>query len=133
MEGIPPSDTPSQDNDDNNNDNKKTRGNNTFAGTVVHSSELDSLPSDVLKGKKVLVIGGGASAVEAVETAIDRGADTEVSDPKSCYDSASTYRRIQVIIRTDKWIIPRNIVFDTAIAARKTKCCYYMTHSLSSM
>lgn len=42
-----------------------------FEGEVFHSSELDDAP---LEGKRVIVIGSGASGVEAVETAMSRGA-----------------------------------------------------------
>jgi len=42
-----------------------------FAGEIHHSSMLDDHPA---KDKKVLVIGGGASAVEAIEWAVQRGA-----------------------------------------------------------
>ncbi|KAI0652799.1 FAD/NAD(P)-binding domain-containing protein [Cubamyces menziesii] len=69
-----------------------------FEGEVVHSSELDNAR---LEGKRVLVIGSGASGVEAVETALDKGAT-------GC----------TMIARDDKWIIPRNIVLDTLIAAQ---------------
>lgn len=73
MEGMPSS----SDSEDEGPE-KKIKGNNNFHGMVLHSSELDTLQPDVLKDKKVVVIGGGASAVEAVETAIERGARTEV-------------------------------------------------------
>lgn len=42
-----------------------------YEGQLMHSSELDD--KDV-KGKTVVVVGSGASGVEAVETALDRGA-----------------------------------------------------------
>jgi NADPH-dependent glutamate synthase beta subunit-like oxidoreductase len=43
----------------------------TFSGTIVHSSELDDTD---LQGKNVVVIGSGASGVEAIETALSKGA-----------------------------------------------------------
>ena len=46
-------------------------GEETFGGTLLHSSELDDAQ---LAGKRVVVIGSGASGVEAVETALARGA-----------------------------------------------------------
>lgn len=70
----------------------------TFGGLVLHSSQLDDAP---LRGKRVVVIGSGASGVEAVETALARGADGCV-----------------IVARDDKWIIPRNIVLDTLISAQ---------------
>jgi cation diffusion facilitator CzcD-associated flavoprotein CzcO len=47
------------------------KGQDKFKGKVVHSSELDGLD---LKGKRVAVIGAGASGVEAVELALNKGA-----------------------------------------------------------
>ncbi|EPQ60566.1 FAD/NAD P-binding domain-containing protein [Gloeophyllum trabeum ATCC 11539] len=70
----------------------------TFQGQVIHSSELDEAD---LEGKTVLVIGSGASGVEAVETALSKGA-----------------RDTLMVARDDKWIIPRNIVFDTTLSAQ---------------
>lgn len=45
-----------------------------FKGRIVHSSQLDNLEEDVLKGKTLIVVGSGASGVEAVETALEKGA-----------------------------------------------------------
>jgi Flavin-binding monooxygenase-like len=73
-------------------------GQEKFKGTVVHSSELTADHIDA-KGKRILVIGGGASAVEAVEFAIKTGA-------------AST----SILSRSDKWIIPRNAIVDILLA-----------------
>ncbi|CCL98883.1 uncharacterized protein FIBRA_00890 [Fibroporia radiculosa] len=70
----------------------------TFSGIVLHSSELDDAALD---GKRVLVIGSGASGVEAVETALARGA-------QGCV----------IVARDDKWIIPRNMIVDTLISAQ---------------
>jgi thioredoxin reductase len=69
-----------------------------FEGTIVHSSELTADQIDA-KGKRILVVGGGASAVEAVEFAVKTGA-------------AST----TILSRSDKWIIPRNAVVDIILA-----------------
>ena len=54
---------------------KREDGEETFAGTLLHSSELDDAQ---LAGKRVVVIGSGASGVEAVETALARGAKDTV-------------------------------------------------------
>ncbi|KAH9840185.1 FAD/NAD-P-binding domain-containing protein [Rhodofomes roseus] len=70
----------------------------TFAGTLLHSSELDDAQ---LAGKRVVVIGSGASGVEAVETALARGA-------QGCV----------MVARQDKWVIPRNMIIDTLISAQ---------------
>ncbi|KAI0942707.1 hypothetical protein AcW1_003266 [Taiwanofungus camphoratus] len=69
-----------------------------FGGSVLHSSELDTAE---LEGKRVVVIGSGASGVEAVETALARGA-------QGCV----------IVARDDKWIIPRNVLLDTLISAQ---------------
>lgn len=50
-------------------------GEEMYAGTLLHSSELDDAQ---LAGKRVVVIGSGASGVEAVETALARGAKDTV-------------------------------------------------------
>ncbi|KZT01935.1 FAD/NAD(P)-binding domain-containing protein [Laetiporus sulphureus 93-53] len=70
----------------------------TFEGTLLHSSQLDDAE---LEGKHVVVIGSGASGVEAIETALQRGASDCV-----------------MIARDDKWIIPRNVVLGTLISAQ---------------
>jgi cation diffusion facilitator CzcD-associated flavoprotein CzcO len=46
-----------------------------FQGTVLHSSQLDKVSKDELRGKSVVIIGSGASGVEAAETALNRGAN----------------------------------------------------------
>ncbi|KAH7925801.1 FAD/NAD(P)-binding domain-containing protein [Leucogyrophana mollusca] len=73
----------------------------TFSGPILHSSQLDSATPELLRGKVVAVIGSGASGVEAVETALQRGAEKCI-----------------MFAREDKWIIPRNVIFDTALAAQ---------------
>jgi hypothetical protein len=60
-------------------DDDKVAGNdetdkNIYRGPLLHSSQLDSKDVSELQGKTVLVIGSGASGVEAVETALARGA-----------------------------------------------------------
>lgn len=67
-----------------------------FKGNVYHSSELDGKN---VKGKKVLIVGGGASAIEALEFASKSGA-----------------REIDVLSRSDKWVIPRNILVQSLLA-----------------
>lgn len=71
-------------------------GQGRFKGEIHHSSELDGIDG---KGKKVLIVGGGASAVEALEWAVNTGAS-----------------QIKVLSRSDKWIIPRNAVVDALLA-----------------
>lgn len=72
------------------------QGLDKFQGPVYHSSELTGKQA---KGKKIVVIGGGASAVEALEFAAHEEAD-----------------KISLLARSDKWIIPRNAVVDTLLA-----------------
>ena len=71
-------------------------GQEQFKGEIYHSSRLDGKTAE---GKKVLIIGGGASAVEGLEFVIHTNA-------------AST----SVLARSDKWIIPRNAVVDVVLA-----------------
>ncbi|VDB98181.1 unnamed protein product [Peniophora sp. CBMAI 1063] len=73
-------------------------GEEKFQGDVLHSSELDDAE---LEGRTVLIIGSGASGVEAAETALQQGAKKAI-----------------VIARQDKWIIPRNTFIDTIISAQ---------------
>nr|POE85121.1 baeyer-villiger monooxygenase [Quercus suber] len=72
------------------------KGQEDFKGEIFHSSQLDGKAA---KGKKVLVIGGGASAVEALEFAAHA-------------DAEKTY----VLSRSEKWIIPRNPVIDVLLS-----------------
>ncbi|GME42824.1 putative pyridine nucleotide-disulfide oxidoreductase class-2 protein [Neofusicoccum parvum] len=71
-------------------------GQEKFKGEIYHSSELDGKEA---KGKKVLVIGGGASAVEALEFVASEEAE-----------------KAYVLSRSEKWIIPRNPVVDMLLA-----------------
>lgn len=72
-------------------------GQESFKGQIIHSSELDR---EAIKGKNVLIVGGGASAVEALEFACDGGAQT-----------------VKVLARSEKWFIPRNPVVNMALAS----------------
>jgi hypothetical protein len=71
-------------------------GQEKFKGPIYHSSELDNKD---IKGKKVLIIGGGASAIEALEYAVSCGA-----------------KEIDVLSRSDKWILPRNVFVDVLLS-----------------
>jgi len=74
----------------------KLPGQENFKGSIWHSSELDGKDA---KGKKVVIIGGGASAVEALE-----------------FVSASHASHTTVLARSEKWIIPRNAFVDALLA-----------------
>lgn len=67
-----------------------------FQGGIMHSSHLDDKD---FRGKKVLVVGGGASAIEALEFAVKSGA-----------------AEIDILSRSDKWIIPRNVLVQSLLA-----------------
>jgi len=67
-----------------------------FKGEIFHSSQLDGKTAH---DKKVLVIGGGASAVEALEFCVHTGS-----------------KLTSVLSRSDKWIIPRNAIVDVLLA-----------------
>jgi hypothetical protein len=56
-------------------------------------------PRKNAKDKKVVIIGGGASAVEALEFAFAAGA-----------------KKTSILSRSEKWIIPRNIFVDTLLS-----------------
>lgn len=71
-------------------------GADDFKGPKAHSSELDGFD---VKGKDVVIVGSGASGVEAVEHAVDGGA-----------------KSVHLLARSDKWIIPRNIVLDAVLS-----------------
>ncbi|KAH9444032.1 hypothetical protein MJO29_013489 [Puccinia striiformis f. sp. tritici] len=75
----------------------KLEGRERFQGKMVHSSELDQID---WPGKRVVVIGGGASAVEALELAVQSGCTTPAV----------------LVTRTDKWFIPRNLIIGTLLA-----------------
>ncbi|KAM0746939.1 FAD/NAD(P)-binding domain-containing protein [Meredithblackwellia eburnea MCA 4105] len=70
----------------------------SFHGHVLHSSQLDNAD---LEGKKVVIIGSGASGVEAAELCVEKNAKLAV-----------------VLARDDKWIIPRNTIFDIMLACQ---------------
>lgn len=72
------------------------RGHDKFSGEILHSSQLDDAE---LEGKTVVVVGSGASGVEAAELCVAKKAKQAV-----------------VLARHDKWIIPRNTIFDTLLA-----------------
>lgn len=72
-------------------------GMDTFQGEIHHSSRLTGACS--AKDKTMIIIGGGASAVEALEFAHSEGA-----------------KKIYILARSDKWIIPRNPLWNMLLA-----------------
>ncbi|KAI5813697.1 hypothetical protein BZA77DRAFT_320942 [Pyronema omphalodes] len=72
------------------------RGMEEFMGTKIHSEHLEGVD---VKGKNVAVIGGSASAVEVLEYAAAHGA-----------------KKVHILSRSDKWIIPRNPVIDILLS-----------------
>ncbi|EME43493.1 hypothetical protein DOTSEDRAFT_132257 [Dothistroma septosporum NZE10] len=71
-------------------------GQECFKGQVLHSSELNRR---AVKDKNVLIVGGGASAVEALEFACDNGATTA-----------------KVLARSERWFIPRHPTLNACLA-----------------
>ena len=67
-----------------------------FRGEICHSSQLDGRTAE---GKRVAIVGGGASAVEGLEFVLHTRA-----------------RFASVLARSDKWIIPRNFLVDVLLA-----------------
>ena len=71
-------------------------GQDKFKGQIYHSSELDG--KDV-KDKTVLIIGGGASAIEAME-----------------FTTKQKAKKAKILSRSEKWIIPRNPIIDMLLS-----------------
>ncbi|GAA5963752.1 hypothetical protein JCM3765_006839 [Sporobolomyces pararoseus] len=74
----------------------EVEGQSSFKGKILHSSQLDNAQ---LKGKKVVIVGSGASGVEAAELAVQKKA-----------------KGIVVLARSDKWVIPRNTIVDILLS-----------------
>lgn len=74
----------------------KFQGTENFRGEIYHSSDLTGKDA---KDKKIAIIGGGASAVEALEFAAAAGA-----------------AKTSILSRSDKWIIPRNLFVDSLLS-----------------
>jgi len=98
---------------------QKEEGHDQFTKTIVHSSQLDS-PSFQLKGgEKVVVIGSGASGVEAVETVLQKfGSVVDKDNGSSEGGERKKGVEVYMVARDDKWIIPRNIIIDTLISGQ---------------
>ncbi|KAI0379316.1 FAD/NAD(P)-binding domain-containing protein [Hypomontagnella monticulosa] len=71
-------------------------GMDRFKNEIYHSSQLTGVDA---KDKSMIIIGGGASAVEALE-----------------YASEEKASKIYILSRSDKWIIPRNWVIDILLS-----------------
>jgi hypothetical protein len=71
-------------------------GQENFNGEIWHNSRLDGKSA---KGKKVAIIGGGASAVETLEFVASEEAE-----------------HTNMLARNEKWIIPRNPLIDSLLA-----------------
>jgi NADH dehydrogenase FAD-containing subunit len=82
----------------------------TFSGVIVHSSQLDSPSFTLENAEKVVIIGSGASGVEAVETVLNKFGGVAEKGGKDV--------KVYMIARHDKWIIPRNVIIDIGIAAQ---------------
>ncbi|GAA5948458.1 hypothetical protein JCM3775_007606 [Rhodotorula graminis] len=71
-------------------------GQDTFSGQILHSSQLDDAD---LEGKRVVIVGSGASGVESAELAVAKKA-----------------KDVVMLARSDKWIIPRNTLIDVLLS-----------------
>ena len=71
-------------------------GQDSFKGEIHHSSMLNGKTA---QGKNVVIIGGGASAVEGLEFVVHTGA-----------------KKTSILARSDKWIIPRNLIVDVLLS-----------------
>lgn len=71
-------------------------GQEIFKGEIHHSSMLDGKTA---KDKNVVIIGGGASAVEGLEFVVHTHA-----------------KKSSILARSDKWIIPRNAIVDVILS-----------------
>lgn len=71
-------------------------GQDKFQGEIYHSSQLNGKSAE---GKRVAIIGGGASAIEALEFAAHTGA-----------------AHTSILSRSEKWIIPRNLFVDALLS-----------------
>jgi Flavin-binding monooxygenase-like len=71
-------------------------GMDKFKGEIHHSSQLDGKKANE---KKVIIIGGGASAVEALEFVAHEKAELT-----------------SVLARSEKWIVPRNPIVDALLS-----------------
>ncbi|KAF8172281.1 FAD/NAD-P-binding domain-containing protein [Pholiota molesta] len=93
----------------------KDKDEDEFTKLIVHSSELDSPSFKLQGGERVVVIGSGASGVEAVETVLQKFGSIKDSKKGS---GGKQGVEVSMIARNDKWIIPRNIIIDTSIAGQ---------------
>lgn len=88
IDGMPDENGTSNDDDEADGEReakKESKKGETFAGKIVHSSGLDELD---MEGKHVVVVGSGASAVEAIELAIEKGAkSTTILARYECYQT----------------------------------------------
>jgi NADPH-dependent 2,4-dienoyl-CoA reductase/sulfur reductase-like enzyme len=86
-----------------------------YQGPILHSSQLDSWEEGSLTGKTVVVVGSGASGVEAVETALMKGAKHCVMIARD--DKVGPSPNFQPYSqKISQWIIPRNLFIDVLIA-----------------
>ncbi|AKF86273.1 hypothetical protein MFUL124B02_24225 [Myxococcus fulvus 124B02] len=67
-----------------------------YQGERVHSSRLDGVD---VAGRRVVVVGGGASSVESVEWALAGGA-----------------RDVVMLVREDRWMVPRHAGVNVALS-----------------
>lgn len=100
-------------------DSHPSHSDDRFTKIIIHSSELDSPSFKFKGGEHVVIIGSGASGVEAVETVLDKfGSVLDYKNQPSDDKKRKQGVEVTMIARNDKWIIPRNIMIDTFIAGQ---------------
>lgn len=101
----------------------KFPGLDSFRGPVLHSSELDGDKAKDIDwaGKKVTVIGGGASAVEAVEAALEKDAkfcSVSVREDKVSNQCSSVFGAHSQVVDHSEERRYRHIVVHAALRSR---------------
>ncbi|KAF8152257.1 hypothetical protein B0H34DRAFT_111065 [Crassisporium funariophilum] len=105
---------PASPSNDSTSDTKKDDSGEDFTKTIIHSSQLDSPEFQLKGGERVVVIGSGASGVEAVETVLAKFGSVKDDQEQTKKKGVEVW----MVARDDKWIIPRNIMIDTFIAGQ---------------
>ncbi|KNC96366.1 uncharacterized protein SPPG_08266 [Spizellomyces punctatus DAOM BR117] len=84
------------------------KGLDDFAGLKAHSSQMDKVDLDLNRGKRIVVVGSGASAVEVIDYVLQKldGDETKLGSGEGMVE-------VTVIARHDKWIMPRGVLLSS--------------------
>ncbi|KAJ3011555.1 hypothetical protein HKX48_006771 [Thoreauomyces humboldtii] len=93
----------------------------SFRGMKAHSSKMDSLDIDFVKGSNILVLGSGASAVEVVDYVLN-----ELKGDESRLGPGEDKVTITVVARHDKWIMPRGILTSSIASIIPPRLGYFV-------